>query len=153
MKNILLVQVSIAYRPLWDKDIIFRLSSGVYYQSPFYRELRNLEGKLNIDVKAQKSTHFIIGSDYNFNIWQRPFKLITELYFKDLENLIPYEIENVRIRYYAENIASGYSKGIDIRLNGEFVKGMESWASLSIAKTSADIENDFIKMKMELSMK
>ena len=138
-------RVSIAYRPLWDKDILFRLSSGVYYQSPFYRELRNLEGKLNIDVKAQKSTHFIIGSDYNFNIWQRPFKLITELYYKDLENLIPYEIENVRIRYYAENIASGYSKGIDIRLNGEFVKGMESWASLSIMKTSADIENDFYK--------
>ena len=136
-------RASIAYRPLWDKDIVFRASSGVYYQSPFYRELRDLEGQLNRDLKAQKSTHFIIGSDYNFNIWQRPFKLVSELYYKDLDNLIPYEIENVRIRYYAENSASGYAKGLDIRLNGEFVKGMESWASLSIMKTAADIENDF----------
>ena len=136
-------RASIAYKPIWDKDIIFRASSGVYYQSPFYRELRDLEGQLNRNIKAQKSTHFIIGSDYNFNIWQRPFKLVTELYYKELENLIPYEIENVRIRYYAENIASGFAKGIDIRLNGEFVKGMESWASLSIMKTAADIENDF----------
>jgi len=136
-------RASLAYRPLWDKDIILRISSGVYYQSPFYRELRNLDGKLNRDLKAQKSTHFIIGSDYNFNIWKRPFKLVTELYYKYLDNLIPYEIENVRIRYYAENIASGYAKGLDVRLNGEFVKGMESWASLSIMKTAADIDNDF----------
>ena len=136
-------RASIAYRPLWDKDIVFRASSGVYYQSPFYRELRDLEGQLNRDLKAQKSTHFIIGSDYNFNIWQRPFKLVSEIYYKDLDNLIPYEIENVRIRYYAENSASGYAKGLDIRLNGEFVKGMESWASLSIMKTAADIENDY----------
>ena len=136
-------RASIAYRPLWDKDIVFRASSGVYYQSPFYRELRDLEGQLNRDLKAQKSTHFIIGNDYNFNIWQRPFKLITELYYKDLDNLIPYEIENVRIRYYADNSASGFAKGLDVRLNGEFVKGMESWASLSIMKTAADIDNDF----------
>ncbi len=136
-------RASLAYRPLWDKDIVFRASSGVYYQSPFYRELRDLEGQLNRDLKAQKSTHFIIGSDYNFNIWQRPFKLVSEIYYKDLDNLIPYEIENVRIRYYAENSASGYAKGLDIRLNGEFVKGMESWASLSIMKTAADIENDY----------
>lgn len=136
-------RASISYRPLWDRDIIFRASSGVYYQSPFYRELRDLEGVLHKDVKAQKSTHFIIGSDYIFNIWQRPFKLVTELYYKDLDNLIPYEIENVRIRYYAENSASGYAKGLDVRLNGEFVKGMESWASLSIMKTAADIDNDF----------
>ena len=136
-------RASIAYRPLWDKDIVFRASSGVYYQSPFYRELRDLEGQLNRDLKAQKSTHFIIGSDYNFNIWQRPFKLVSEIYYKNLDNLIPYEIENVRIRYYAENSASGYAKGLDIRLNGEFVKGMESWASLSIMKTAADIENDY----------
>ena len=136
-------RASFSYRPLWDKDIVFRISSGVYYQPPFYRELRNLKGQLNKDLNAQKSTHFIIGSDYNFDIWQRPFKLVTELYYKDLNNLIPYEIDNVRIRYYAENSASGYAKGLDIRLNGEFVKGMESWASLSIMKTAADIQNDF----------
>lgn len=136
-------RASISYRPEWRNDILFRASSGVYYQSPFYREMRNLVGELNKSLKAQKSTHFILGSDYNFNIWKRPFKLVTELYYKQLNNLIPYEIDNVRIRYYAENSAEGYAGGVDIRLNGEFVKGMESWASLSVMKTVADIENDF----------
>ncbi len=136
-------RASISYRPLWRNDILFRASSGVYYQSPFYREMRNLVGELNKSLKAQKSTHFILGSDYNFSIWKRPFKLVTELYYKQLDNLIPYEIDNVRIRYYAENSAEGYAGGVDIRLNGEFVKGMESWASLSVMKTVADIENDF----------
>lgn len=136
-------RASISYRPEWRNDILFRASSGVYYQSPFYREMRNLVGELNKSLKAQKSTHFILGNDYNFNIWKRPFKLVTELYYKQLNNLIPYEIDNVRIRYYAENSAEGYAGGVDIRLNGEFVKGMESWASLSVMKTVADIENDF----------
>lgn len=136
-------RASISYRPPWRNDILFRASSGVYYQSPFYREMRNLVGELNKSLKAQKSTHFILGSDYNFSIWKRPFKLVTELYYKQLDNLIPYEIDNVRIRYYAENSAEGYAGGVDIRLNGEFVKGMESWASLSVMKTVADIENDF----------
>ena len=136
-------RASLSYRPSWRNDILFRASSGVYYQSPFYREMRNLVGELNKRLKAQKSTHFILGSDYNFSIWKRPFKLVTELYYKQLNNLIPYEIDNVRIRYYAENSAEGYAGGVDIRLNGEFVKGMESWASLSVMKTVADIENDF----------
>ena len=136
-------RASLSYRPSWRNDILFRVSSGVYYQSPFYREMRNLVGELNKRLKAQKSTHFILGSDYNFSIWKRPFKLVTELYYKQLNNLIPYEIDNVRIRYYAENSAEGYAGGVDIRLNGEFVKGMESWASLSVMKTVADIENDF----------
>ena len=136
-------RASLSYRPSWRNDILFRVSSGVYYQSPFYREMRNLVGELNKSLKAQKSTHFILGSDYNFSIWKRPFKLVTELYYKQLNNLIPYEIDNVRIRYYAENSAEGYAGGVDIRLNGEFVKGMESWASLSVMKTIADIENDF----------
>ena len=136
-------RASLSYRPSWRNDILFRASSGVYYQSPFYREMRNLLGELNKRLKAQKSTHFILGSDYNFSIWKRPFKLVTELYYKQLNNLIPYEIDNVRIRYYAENSAEGYAGGVDIRLNGEFVKGMESWASLSVMKTVADIENDF----------
>jgi hypothetical protein len=81
--------------------------------------------------------------DYNLKIWNRPFKLISEVYYKHLNNLIPYQIDNVRIRYFAENNAKGFAKGIDIKLNGEFVKGIESWASLSVMSTQEDIKNDF----------
>jgi len=135
-------RASIAYTPLWDRDILFRFSSGYYYQTPFYRELRNLEGEINRNIKSQQSIHFILGADYNFKIWQRPFKIVSELYYKNLKNIIPYDVENVRIRYYADNSAVGYAKGFDFRINGEFVKGIESWASLSILKTEADILND-----------
>lgn len=135
-------RASIAYTPLWDKDIVFRFSTGYYYQTPFYRELRNFEGEVNRDIKSQQSIHFVLGTDYNFNIWQRPFKIVSELYYKDLKNIIPYEVENIRIKYYATNNAIGYAKGFDFRINGEFVKGIESWASLSILKTEADIVDD-----------
>lgn len=135
-------RTALSYQPHWDRDILFRASAGLYYQSPFYRELRNMKGELNKDIKAQKSTHFVLGSDYNFKIWQRPFKMVTELYYKELYRLIPYEVENVRIRYYATNNAVGYAKGFDFRLNGEFVKGIESWASISVMKTEADIIDD-----------
>ena len=133
---------SISYEPLWDKDIVFRFATGYYYQSPFYRELRDFNGQINTNIKSQKSLHYVLGSDYNFKIWQRPFKLVTELYYKDITNLIPYEVENVRIRYFANNNAVGYAKGFDLRLNGEFVKNIESWASISILSTKADILDD-----------
>lgn len=135
-------RASLSYQPLWDRDIVFRFSTGYYYQSPFYRELRDFDGNINRNIKSQKSIHFVLGSDYNFKIWQRPFKLVSEVYYKDITNLIPYEVENIRIRYYANNDAVGYAKGIDLRLNGEFVKNIESWASLSILETKADILND-----------
>ena len=135
-------RASISYQPLWQNDVVFRVSSGIYYQSPFYRELRDLQGVINRNIKSQKSVHYVIGFDYNFNLWQRPFKLVTELYYKHLTNLIPYDVENIRIRYYANNNALGYSTGIDFRLNGEFVKNLESWASLSILQTKADIIGD-----------
>jgi hypothetical protein len=95
------------------------------------------------DVKAQESIHFVLGSDYNFKAWNRPFKLVSEVYYKHLENLIPYEVDNVRIRYYAENSARGYATGIDLRLNGEFVRGVDSWVSLSVMQTKEDILNDY----------
>ena len=136
-------RVSIAFHPIWDRDILFRFSTGIYYQTPFYRELRDFSGNINYDIESQKSVHFVLGTDYNFKIWQRPFKIVSELYYKDLSNLIPYEVDNVRIRYYAENNAEGYATGFDFRINGEFVKGIESWASLSLLKTEADILNDF----------
>ena len=136
-------RVNVAYIPLWEKDVVFRAASGIYYQSPFYRELRDLEGILNYEIEAQKSTHFVLGSDYLFYSWGRPFKLVSEIYYKDLQNLIPYKVENVRIKYLAENNSNGFATGIDLKINGEFVPGVESWASLSIMKTMEDIEGDF----------
>lgn len=137
-------RATIAFAPLWEKDIVFRAASGIYYQSPFYKELRTTEGTLNSNIKAQKSTHYVIGADYLFYSWGRPFKWITEVYYKNLENLIPYKVDNVRIQYLANDLSNGYAKGIDIKINGEFVSGVESWASLSVMKTEEDIVGDFI---------
>lgn len=134
---------SVTYKPRWKRNMDFRFATGLYYQPPFYRELRDLEGIVHTDVKAQESIHFVLGSDYNFLAMGREFKLVTELYYKYLDNLIPYKIDNVRIRYLADQTARGYAAGIDFRLNGEFVPGTESWASLSIMKTEEDIKNDF----------
>jgi len=136
-------RINLAFIPLWEKDIVFRAATGIYYQSPFYRELRNLEGELNPNIESQKSTHFVLGSDYLFYSWGRPFKLISEVYYKDLQNLIPYKVDNVRIQYLAENNSNGYATGIDLKINGEFVPGVESWASLSVMQTMEDIEDDF----------
>jgi hypothetical protein len=129
-------------KPNWKRDILLRFSSGLYAQPAFYRELRNFEGKINTSLRAQESIHFVLGSDYNFKMWNRPFKLLTELYYKQLSNLVPYEIDNVRIRYYAENLAKGYATGVDMKINGEFINGVESWFSLSVMKTAEDLSND-----------
>jgi hypothetical protein len=107
----------------------------VYYQPPFYRELRNTDGSINTNIKAQRSIHFVFTSDYIFKMWKRPFKLMMAAYFKQLNDIIPYEIENVRIRYFANNDAKGYATGADFRINGEFVKGVESWATLGFLRT------------------
>ena len=135
-------RASLAYAPNWEKDVVFRLASGIYYQSPFYRELRYPNGELNQEIKSQKSVHYVAGSDYLFYKWGRPFKWITEIYYKKLENLIPYKVDNVRIQYLAENNSEGYATGIDFKINGEFVSGVESWASLSIMQTEEDIIGD-----------
>ena len=135
-------RISLAYAPIWEKDVVFRASSGIYYQTPFYRELRTPEGTLNQNIKAQKSIHYVMASDYLFYKWGRPFKWITEVYFKDLTNLIPYKVDNVSIQYLANDLAKGYAGGIDIKINGEFVSGVESWASLSVMKTQEDIIGD-----------
>ncbi|NVO03133.1 MAG: TonB-dependent receptor, partial [Bacteroidetes bacterium] len=136
-------RATIAYRPNLTKDVLFRFSTGYYYQPPFYRELRDLNGNLNRDLKAQETIHFVLGSDWSFKAWGRPFKYIAEVYYKYMDNLVPYEIDNVRIRYYAKNNAKGYATGIDMKVNGEFVNGIESWASLSIMQTQEDIKDDF----------
>ena len=135
-------RVSLSYKPKWEKDIMLRFSAGYYYQPPFYRELRNLKGQINDRVRAQKSIQFVAGSDWNFNSWGRPFKFVTEIYYKHLTDLVPYQVDNVRIQYLGINGSKGYAYGIDMKINGEFVKGVESWASLSLMKTEEDLYND-----------
>lgn len=121
------------------RDWLLKAAYGWYYQPPFYRELRDFNGVLNPNIKAQRAIHYVAGGDMNFTAWNRPFKFIGEVYYKKLDNLIPYEIDNVRIRYFANNNSSGYATGVDFRVIGEFVKGAESWASLSILKTQEKI--------------
>lgn len=141
-QNVLSPRASFSWRPKWEADMVFRLASGLYYQPPFYREMRDLEGGINEDIKAQQSIHFVLGNDYQLTIWNRPFKMVTELYYKSFDNLIPYDLDNVRIRYRAVNSATGFATGLDYRINGEFVKGVDSWASLSLMTIQEDIEND-----------
>ncbi|OEJ98454.1 TonB-dependent receptor [Flavivirga aquatica] len=134
-------RVQFAIKPSWEKDMLFRLAAGLYYQPPFYRELRDSEGTIQPNVKAQKSIHFVLGNDYSFKMWNRPFKLTTEAYFKNLSDVNPYTLENVRIRYRANNSAKAYAYGLDMRLNGEFVPGTESWFSFGYLKTEENINN------------
>lgn len=142
-QNVISPRVSLSWKPSWEKrDMVFRFSSGFYYQPPFYREMRNLDGGLNEDIRAQQSIHFVLGNDYQLRIWNRPFKMVTEVYYKYMNNLIPYDLDNVRLRYRAENSATGFATGIDYRINGEFVKGIDSWASLSFMTIQEDIEDD-----------
>ncbi len=135
-------RASFSMKPAWDHDIMFHLSSGVYYQPPFYKEMREPSGRVNTALKAQESIHFVLGGDYIFSAWERPFKFTSELYYKYLDHLVPYKIDNVRIRYAGQNLAKGYATGIDFKLNGEFVRGAESWVSLSFMRTREDIRND-----------
>ncbi len=130
-----------AIKPDWNADMIFRISGGLYHQPPFYRELRDSLGVVRPQVKAQQSIHAVIGNDYSFKMWNRPFKLTSEVYYKKLTDVNPYTIENVRIRYRARNNAEAYAVGADIRLNGEFVPGTESWVSLGYLKTEENIDN------------
>jgi len=134
-------RVTVSYRPHWKKNILFRASTGYYYQPPFFRELIDLNGAVHTDVKAQQSIHYVLASDLNFKAWDRPFKFVSELYYKQLNDLIPYEVEDVRIRYFPTLISHGYATGIDMKVNGQFVNGLESWFSLSVLQTKAEIEN------------
>ena len=136
-------RVSVAMKPYWKRDVMFRVAAGYYYQMPFYKEMRDMQGHVHTDISAQRSIHFVMGMDYNLSIWKRPFKITGELYYKKLDFLIPYEVDNVQIRYYGTNNSRGYAYGWDFKINGEFVKGTESWASLSLMKTEEDILNDF----------
>jgi hypothetical protein len=120
-------------------SLAFWLSVGLYYQPPFYREMRYPDGTINENIRSQKSVHMVAGMTWNFSAWGRPFRLTSEVYNKILSNIIPYHLDNVRIIYSGENSANGYSRGIDMRLNGEFVEGAESWISVSLMDSKLKI--------------
>ena len=130
-----------AIKPDWESDMLFRISGGWYSQPPFYKELRDYDGQVHPEVKAQKSIQLVAGNEYSFNLWERPFKLVTELYYKDLSNVNAYSVDNVRIRYRADNVTDAYAYGLDVRLNGEFVPGNDSWVSFGYLKTEENINN------------
>lgn len=134
-------RVQFSIKPNWDSDMLFRFAVGMYHQPPNYRELRAMDGTINADLKAQESTHFVLGNDYSFQIGEIPFKLTSELYYKNLTNVNIYTLENVRIRYMADNLGTAYVYGADFRLHGELVPGSESWFSFGYLKTEENYNN------------
>ena len=136
-------RVQLSYKPNWQKDIIFKAAAGVYDQPPFYRELRKYDGTLNPDLKSQKSYQLVAGVDYNFRKGEQPYRLTTEAYYKSLTDVVPYNIDDVRIRYFGTNSAKAYATGIEMRLFSELVKDAESWLSIGIMRTRENLDNDF----------
>ena len=134
-------RAQMAFKPNWEKDMLFRISGGYYFQPPFYRELRDSLGLVHPEVKAQRSIHLVLGNDYSFKLWDRPFKLITEAYYKSLTDVNPFTIDNVQIRYRARNNAVAFATGFDARLNGEFVPGTESYFTFGYLLTKENIED------------
>ena len=135
-------RASLGFLPAFNENLTFRLATGVYYQAPFYKELKDTTTvagvttvRLNKNIKAQRSIHFVLGGDYNFRMLNRPFRFTTEVYYKAMSNLIPYNVDNVRLVYYGENLSRGYATGIDFKLFGEFVPGADSWITFSLMTT------------------
>ena len=143
-------RASFSVLPHWNRDFGFRFATGVYYQSPFYKEMRdtisdklgNVIINLNDNIKAQRSVHFVLGGDYYFRVWGRPFKFTTEAYLKLADRVISYSVDNVRIRYSGENDAKAYTAGVDFKLFGELVPGTDSWINFSLMQSKEDILND-----------
>jgi hypothetical protein len=147
-------RVQLSIKPNWTKDMLFRLSGGVYQQPPMYRELRGRDGSINPKVEAQKSYHIVFGNQYSFKLWQSPFTLTGEAYWKKMTHVNPYTLEDVRIRYAAQNNAKAYAYGAELRLNGAFVPGTESWFSLGYLKTEENInERGYISRPTDQRLK
>lgn len=138
-------RIGASWKPNWKKDFIFRAAAGAYHQPPFYRELRRYDGSLNTKLKAQKSWQGVLGFDYNFTGWGRPMRWTTEAYYKSMTDVVPYDVDNVRVRYFGENSAKAYAAGIEMRLYGELVKDAESWISIGIMNTKENIKGDTYK--------
>ena len=139
-------RASIGLIPEFNDNMTLRFATGVYYQVPFFKEMRDTVNNngiasvvLNKNIKSQRSIHFVLGCDYQFKLFERPFKFTAEAYYKKLDNIIPYNVDNVRIVYYGENCAEGYATGLDMKLFGEFVPGTDSWVTLSIMDTKEKI--------------
>lgn len=135
-------RASVSYYPGWEKQFVFRLSGGSYQQPAFFKELKDRDGNIAPNLKAQQSAQVLLGADYLFQAWDRPFKLSSELYYKHFSRLVPYQVENVQIRYLANQQATGYAAGFDVKVNGEFVSGIQSWASISLLQTKENIIGD-----------
>jgi hypothetical protein len=128
-------------KPDWEKDMLFRISGGMYNQPPFYKEIRDQSGTVIPTIDAQKSIQVVLGNDYSFKLWERPFKLVSEVYYKHLTDVNTFTVDNVKVKYSADNDAIAYATGIDLRLNGEFVPGTESWVSIGFLKTEENKNN------------
>jgi hypothetical protein len=146
-------RLSLGIIPAFNENVTFRLATGLYYQAPFYKELRDTSTvnrittvNLNRNIRSQQSIHFIAGYDYRFKINNRPFRFTAEAYYKALQNLIPYSVNNVKVVYYGKNEASGHITGIDLKLYGEFVPGTDSWLSLSVMDTKMKLHEQTIPM-------
>ena len=134
-------RIQFSFRPKNKEHILYRFATGLYAQPPFYRELRSRDGTINLEVDAQKSIHLSLGNEYRFSMWDRPFLFQSEFYYKHLDQLNAYNVENVRIRYEANNDTRGFVYGLDLRLNGEFVPGTESWISMGLMSTEENRNN------------
>ena len=135
-------RLSASYKPRWERDLLFRVATGIYQQAPYYREYRRTDGTLNPDVMPQTSYQVMGTADWNLHIWERPFKVTADVYYKYITGLVPYTVDNLRISYHPDEEAVGYAAGVSLRINGEFVDGLESWASISLMRTQEDIEGD-----------
>ena len=140
-------RATVAFTPANNENLTYRFSTGIYYQTPFYKEMRdtvttnnNTIAFLRKDIKSQRSIHFVLGMEYKFRVSERPFKFTAEAYYKALSNLVPYNIDNVRVVYYGGNISKGYAAGLDLKIYGEFVPGTDSWLSVGIMKTEEKID-------------
>lgn len=146
-------RASFAIVPAFNNDITFRIATGLYYQAPFYKEMRDTTtvngittAILNDHIKSQQSIHFIAAADYRFKMLNRPFKFTAEAYYKAMSNLIPYNVQNMKITYYGENVSKGYAAGIDLKLYGEFVPGTDSWLTLSLMSTRQKYNDEWVPM-------
>ena len=146
-------RISLGIIPGWNQNITMRFATGLYYQAPFFKELRDTftvnhvtQVRLNEDIRSQRSIHFIAGLDYRFRMNNRPFKFTAEAYYKALQNLIPYSVNNVKVVYYGDNKASGHAAGLDLKLYGEFVPGTDSWITLSLMDTKMNLNGKKIPL-------
>ena len=152
-ESIVSPRVSLGIIPSWNQNVTMRFAAGLYYQAPFFKELRDTStvngitiATLNKKIKSQQSIHFIAGYDYRFNLNNRPFKFSAEAYYKLLANLVPYSVSNVKVVYYGDNESSGHAAGIDLKLYGEFVPGTDSWISLSVMDTRMKLNGKSIPL-------